>query len=243
MISFRLNARRCLFDLQPFSDNVCEVIESPLRYLKFQVAIKLGHAAPEQPILPIDCGSPWHPSPRTGPEPIARPGNCIPLSGRMGPYILAGDIRNEPLKSVRLPIQNEAHFLELTYISGSLDAQKHAELQWHIKSRQPARRVELRPRKIMNAEPTFFYDRKYLLDSDLARVVNLKRASRSKTAMNDRKNDAVKERLVLVVKWAIDKDAKLVIREPTILLCARHASLQQQNGYRPTEPTLAPSWD
>lgn len=103
------------------------------------------------------------------------------------PDILPRDIRNEGLVSAVFPIEDQAVLLALSPGTKSLRTEKHSELQGHIKSRKSVI-VELSPGKIVNSKLTFLNYSTNFLDPNLATILNLQRATRTKFAGDDDKD-------------------------------------------------------
>src|SRR4051812_36670024 len=126
--------------------------------------------------------------------------------------VLAGDVRDETLVAVGLAVEDQAALPALPAGTETLRPQEEAELQRHVEPWQPARRVRLRPRDVVDAEAAALDQTDDLLDADLTRVVNLEGATRVVPAVEHREDGRVEQRPVPVVERAVDEDAAIVGR-------------------------------
>ena len=107
----------------------------------------------------------------------------------MGSDILSGDIGDEFLISVRLNIEDQTTLSLLDSVSQALCAEKHPEFQRHVEPRKMVCWVGIGPGKVVNAKSALFDNLKNLLDSNLAPVLDLKRAARAKATVDDSEVD------------------------------------------------------
>jgi hypothetical protein len=83
----------------------------------------------------------------------------------------------------------------------------------------------------VDAKSAFFDDGKYLLDTRLARIVNLKSTARAKSAQRNRKHNTIKNWLESGVEGAIDKNPNVVTDRGLICLSTPHELLGQLAGF------------
>jgi hypothetical protein len=83
----------------------------------------------------------------------------------------------------------------------------------------------------MDAKSAFFDDGKYLLDARLARIVNLKRTARAKSAQRNSKHNAIKNWLESGVEGAIDKNPNVVTDRVPIYLSTPHELPGRRAGF------------
>jgi phosphonate transport system permease protein len=81
-----------------------------------------------------------------------------------------------------------------------------------VEARQCVRIIQLGPGDVVHAEPAPADDRKDLLDPHLSRVVGLEGAARHIAAVEGREHQRLEDRLVGVVKGAVEEDAFVVGR-------------------------------
>lgn len=121
--------------------------------------------------------------------------------------VLAGDVRNKSLEAITLIVNNEAGLSFLFATSELLRRQKHPQLEWHVKPRQPGRRVKLRTRNIVYSEPTLGDNFEDFRRANLTSVTDLKGAAGDEPAVMDREDDCPKETLISPVERAVDENA------------------------------------
>jgi hypothetical protein len=71
-------------------------------------------------------------------------------------------------------------------------------------------RIELRHRDVMNTKPAVRNDSVDLLDSDLASIIDLQGTTRLKSAVGDREDHGLEDRLVLEIEGTIEENALLI---------------------------------
>jgi hypothetical protein len=101
--------------------------------------------------------------------------------------ILPSYIRDEFLIAMRIAVEDEGYFSSLAIRTHAFCTKKQSKLQRHVEARESVSSVELRPREVMDSQPTLFDDSKYLIDTDLAAIINFKSAARPEAAMDCRK--------------------------------------------------------
>jgi hypothetical protein len=176
----------------------------------------------ESLVIAFDLPSTWDSSPRMTRQPIACHSDCLSLILAVCADILSGNVRDELLKTVGFAIEDQAALERLHAVSKALSSQEHAKLQWHVEARKPTGFIQLCSRQIVNPKPTLLDNCKYLVDANLAAVIDLLCATDAKATVDGRKHNATEEPLVCTIKRAIDEYAELVIYSPTIFPFAGH---------------------
>jgi len=125
--------------------------------------------------------------------------------------VLAGDVRNEFLKPVSIPIQDQASLRPMPPRSELFGPEKESKLQRHLEPRQLVLPIELRPGNIVNAERRGTDQPIDFLKPHLAGVVMFQRAAGNESAYGNGEYDGPEDGQVLPVKGTIDKYAARVL--------------------------------
>lgn len=120
--------------------------------------------------------------------------------------IHAGKIGDEPLVAIPLNVQDKDPLRLLMLAAEALGTEKETELERHIEARQFVHRVELGPRKVMNAVAAFLDQAVNLIDPSLATVVELPCRAGAESAEEDREDECAKSRSEGLVERAVDED-------------------------------------
>ncbi len=106
--------------------------------------------------------------------------------------VLAGNVRNEFLKPIAVPIQDQASLGAVPSRTESLHPEKNSKLQRHVKTGQLALSVEFSARHIVDSQCGGADQPIDFLDAHLARVVMLQTTSWHKSANCNGENDRPK---------------------------------------------------
>lgn len=149
--------------------------------------------------------------------------------------VLACYIGYEALITIALQVENQTVLFFIMPGTIALRPEEDPQFERHIESWKRMLRIKFRARQIMDSVLALVNDAEDVINATLRAIIDLECASSGETAVEDCKNERIKNGLKRCIEWAVDKDLGRVIRWPSTF---RHFFFEVE-----TEPGLVGSFE